>query len=107
MAMRLVFILILVMSCSAAFAQGEWDELPTAHFLALDTTMDLAEPFNKEVLKAAGAGYNFAFMDKGTNKVVYIYENDKDETIRIEYQYRVSGADYEKRLPGISRIMLV
>lgn len=104
--MRLVFLLLLVVSCFAATAQPTWDELPTARFLALDTTMDLAEPFNSEVVKAADSGYRFTFMDKGYNKVVYIYENEKGESVRIEYQYRVSGADFEKRLPGVATIML-
>ena len=106
MTMRLVLLLLLVVSFSAVTAQPTWDELPTARFLALDTIMDLAEPFNREVIKAADSGYHFAFMDKGYNKVVYIFENEKEESVRIEYQYRVSGADHEKRLPGVATIML-
>jgi hypothetical protein len=97
--MRLILIALLLFSIPVC-AQEDGEEAPLVpRFLAMDTTVNIGKQFCEQVGSVA-LGYNLAFVDNETRFAVrYVYKNDRNESLRIDYKFSLESSDPEQRKP--------
>lgn len=89
------FILMCLLGCLSfnVIAQTEDEDALTVRALALDTNIAIAKRFSEAIGNSA-PGYSLAFIDNETRfKVRYVYKNPKNESLRIDYYFRME--EYE------------
>lgn len=97
--MRLLLIALLLFAYSTANCQEDGSEEPLVpRILAMDTTINIARSFCEQVGSVV-QGYRLAFVDNETRFAVrYVYKNDKNESLRIDYRFNLESIDStEKR----------
>jgi hypothetical protein len=83
--MRILFTCFIVFQSITAMAQASQD--PSPRILTVDTTVNMAEVFNNEIMQYA-PGYRLIGADNSTKgKVLYSYTNGGDGIVRMEYKY--------------------
>lgn len=92
-------ILVYICLCLAipflCYAQTDEDAL-AVRILALDTNVNIARRFCEKIAEFA-PGYAVAFIDNEKRYLVrYVYKNEKNESLRIDYGYDMVGNEEGK-----------
>jgi hypothetical protein len=100
--MRLLLIALLLFTYTAANCQEEGGDEPLVpRILALDTTINIARSFCEQVGNVP-QGYRLAFVDNETRFAVrYVFKNDKNESLRIDYRFSLESIDTNTRRPKV------
>ncbi|OSZ79556.1 hypothetical protein CAP35_15290 [Chitinophagaceae bacterium IBVUCB1] len=79
-----------------AYCQAE-EETLVVRVLALDTSVIIAKRFSEKIVEFA-PGYKLAFVDNEKRHFVrYVYKNEKNETLRVDYGFYMTDGDEEGR----------
>jgi hypothetical protein len=86
--MKLCLSVLLLFFAFSATAQDEGiEEALSPRILALDAPILIAQKFNEQIATVA-VGYNLAFIDDERKPTIrYVYKNEKNQTLRIDYRY--------------------
>jgi hypothetical protein len=88
---------ILVCTCLTVQAQADGYEPLAIRVLAIDTSVVIAKRFCEKMVELA-PGYKLAFIDNEKRHYVrYVYKNEKNETLRIDYAFDVIEQDAEQK----------
>ena len=92
--------LLLLFSYSASCQTDDNGEEPlVARVLAMDTSVAIAQRFS-EAMGSIANGYNLAFIDNERRYTVrYVYKNQKNETLRVDYHYTLESPDGDEKKP--------
>lgn len=99
--MRFLLIALLLLSY-AARCQDSGEEPLIPRMLALDTNVNIAKHFSEQMGNVV-SGYRLAFIDNETRfQVRYVYKNDRNESLRVDYRYSLESQDEEGKKPKIA-----
>jgi hypothetical protein len=100
--MRLLLIALLLFTRGVAHCQEDGSEEPLVpRILAMDTTINIARSFCEQIGNVV-PGYRLAFVDNETRFAVrYVYKNDKNESLRIDYRFNLESTDTTGKRPKV------
>ncbi len=97
--MKLIITCLLVCLGIKANAQTDGYEPLAVRVLALDTSVIIAKRFSEKMVEFA-PGYKLAFIDNEKRHYVrYVYKNEKNETLRVDYAFDIQSPDEENKTP--------
>ncbi len=94
--MKFILSFLLLLAIYVPVAAQEDDDVLSVRVLAMDTSVDIARRFCEKIAELA-PGYNIAFIDNEKRHLVrYVYKNEKNESLRIDYGFDMVSDDEGK-----------